>query len=245
LAAVLATSADTRSAAQSERATITGTVRTPPSGRPRCKGDTPEPQTGVSFSIPTNASGNYTVHSCGRVYSVKVEKEGFRPATVSGIVLNARPTRADAGSRLARQHRLSRSPPMRFPSRRKTLKTSVTVDNKLVDELPLVVGGTMRSPFNLASLTPEAKDIGGVSGFVLGATGSGYGTSLDGVTANTTRALQSDWVAVQLFSIEAVTEFTVDTNGFKAEFGQASGGVMTLPQVRTNDFHGSGRFVHQ
>src|SRR5690606_10654445 len=29
-------------------------------------------------------------------------------------------------------------------------------------------------------------------------------------------------------SVEALTEFTVDTNGFKAEYGQAGGGVMTF-----------------
>src|SRR5213078_1701503 len=111
----------------------------------------------------------------------------------------------------------------------------------LVDELPLVVGGAMRSPFNLANLTPEAKNVGGVRGFVLGGgQAAGYGTNLDGVTANTTRALQSDWVSYNAPSIEAVTEFTVDTNGFKAEFGQASGGVMTFASKSgTNRFHGS------
>jgi hypothetical protein len=33
-------------------------------------------------------------------------------------------------------------------------KTTVAVTNKMVDELPLVVGGTLRSPFDLAALTP-------------------------------------------------------------------------------------------
>jgi hypothetical protein len=96
-------------------------------------------------------------------------------------------------------------------------KISVTVNNKLVDELPLVVGGAIRSPFNLAALTPEAKAIGGVRGFVLGGgQAASYGTNLDGVTANTTRALQSDWVAINAPSVEAVTEFTVDTNARRA-----------------------------
>src|SRR5438874_767278 len=39
-------------------------------------------------------------------------------------------------------------------------KASTTITNKLVDELPLVVGGTLRSPFDLANLTPEAKPLG-------------------------------------------------------------------------------------
>ena len=54
------------------------------------------------------------------------------------------------------------------------------------------------------------------------------------------RALTQSWVAVNAPSIEAVTEFTVDTNGFKAEFGQASGGIMSFASKSgTNDFHGT------
>ena len=87
----------------------------------------------------------------------------------------------------------------------------------------------MRSPFNLAALTPEAKNVGGDNGFILGGgQAAGYGTNLDGVSANTSRALSQSWVAVNAPSIEAVTEFTVDTNGFKAEYGQASGGIMSF-----------------
>jgi hypothetical protein len=37
-----------------------------------------------------------------------------------------------------------------------------------------------------------------------------------------------------------VTEFTVDTNGFKAEYGQASGGIMSFAsKLGTNSLHGS------
>ena len=40
----------------------------------------------------------------------------------------------------------------------------------------------MRSPFNLAALTPEAKNVGGDNGFILGGgQAAGYGTNLDGV----------------------------------------------------------------
>jgi hypothetical protein len=47
-------------------------------------------------------------------------------------------------------------------------------------------------------------------------------------------------VAVNAPSIEAVTEFTVDTNGFKAEYGQASGGIMSFASKSgTNALHGS------
>ncbi len=111
----------------------------------------------------------------------------------------------------------------------------------MVDELPLVVGGTLRSPFDLAALTPEAKNLGGDNGFILGGgQAASYGTTLDGVSANTTRALSMSWVAVNAPSIDAITEFTVDTNGFKAESGTAGGGNMTfVSKSGTNAFHGT------
>ena len=57
---------------------------------------------------------------------------------------------------------------------------------------------------------------------------------------HTSRALQKSWVASNAPSVEAITEFTVDTNGFKAEYGHAGGGVMTfVTKSGTNQFHGS------
>ena len=73
-----------------------------------------------------------------------------------------------------------------------------------------------------------------------GGQAASYGTTLDGVSTNTTRALSMSWVASNAPSIEAITEFTVDTNGYKAEFGHAGGGVMTFSSKSgTNAFHGS------
>src|SRR5262249_20489507 len=41
-------------------------------------------------------------------------------------------------------------------------------------------------------------------------------------------------------SVEAITEFSVETNGFKPEFGQAGGGAITFASKSgTNTFHGS------
>ena len=73
-----------------------------------------------------------------------------------------------------------------------------------------------------------------------GGQAASYGTTLDGVSANTTRALTASWVAVNTPSVEAITEFTVETNGFKAEYGHAGGGNMSFASKSgTNDFHGS------
>lgn len=173
---------------------------------------------------------------------MRVEKDGFKPASVSGLVLNASSTaRADVTLEVGAAAQAIEVSANALALATENAKTSVTINNKMVDELPLVVGGTLRSPFNLAALTPEAKNVGGDNGFILGGgQAAGYGTNLDGVSANTTRALTQSWVAVNAPSIEAITEFTVDTNGFKAEFGQATGGIMSFASKSgTNNLHGS------
>ncbi|MCX6598331.1 MAG: carboxypeptidase regulatory-like domain-containing protein [Acidobacteria bacterium] len=230
--------------AQSERGTITGTV-TDTSGAviPGAKVIITNTQTGVAVNVPSNESGDYTIPQLQvGTYSVRVEKEGFRPASVTGLVLNASATtRADAVLEVGTSTQAIEVSAAGLALSTENAKSSVTINNKLVDELPLVVGGTLRSPFNLAALTPEAKNVGGDNGFILGGgQAAGYGTNLDGVSANTTRALTQSWVAVNAPSIEAITEFTVDTNGFKAEFGQATGGIMSFASKSgTNDFHGT------
>ena len=213
--------------AQSERGIITGTVQdTSGAVVPAAKVTVTNTLTGVTVSIPSNVEGEFTVPQLPvGIYTIKVEKEGFRPATVSGIVLNASQTvRADAKLEVGAAAQAIEVSASALAIATENAKTSVTMNNKLVDELPLVVGGGMRSPFNLAALTPEAKNLGGDNGFILGGgQAAAYGTTLDGVTANTTRALSQSWVAVNSPSIEAVTEFTVDTNGFKAEFDRPPG----------------------
>jgi hypothetical protein len=230
IAALLAAACAASLFAQSERGTISGTVVDSTGAVvPGAKVTLTNTKTGVAFSLPSNGSGEFTVPQLPvGVYTVRFEKEGFRPAAITGIILDvSMSVRADGKLEVGVATQAVEVSASAISVATEDAKISVTVNNKLVDELPLVVGGGMRSPFNLANLTPEAKNVGGVRGFVLGQA-AGYGTNLDGVTANTTRALQSDWVSYNAPSIEAVTEFTVDTNGFKAEYGQASGGIMSF-----------------
>ena len=128
-------------------------------------------------------------------------------------------------------------------------KTSTSVSNKLVDELPLVVGGAMRSAFDLAMIAPQANRPQGtpVSGneadkaFAIGGgQAGGYRANLDGVTILTGRYSSVQWASVNTPSVDAITEFAVDTNGFKAEYGRAQGGVITFTSKSgTNEFHGT------
>ncbi len=230
--------------AQSERGTITGAVRDS-SGAvvPGAKITIKNTSTNVNSDAVSNDQGEYTVPSLSPgVYSVRVEKQGFRPAVTNGINLDAAQTvRSDVTLEVGTSSQAIEITASAVQLQTEDAKASVTLQNKLVDDLPLVVGGTVRTPFDLAALIPDAKNLGGDNGFSIGGgQAASYGTSLDGVSTNTSRALSKSWVASNAPSIEAIDQFTVDSNGFKAEYGHAGGGNMTfVSKSGTSNLHGS------
>jgi hypothetical protein len=74
-----------------------------------------------------------------------------------------------------------------------------------------------------------------------GGPAASWSATLDGLSVNTNRSADATETAYLTPSVEAITEFAVDTNGFKAEFGQAGGGVITfVSKSGANAFHGTG-----
>src|ERR1039457_513309 len=230
--------------AQSERGTISGTIRdTTGAVIPGAKITVTNSATGVVINLTSNDVGEYTIPNLQvGSYNVKVEKEGFRPAILNGLQVDASTNvRADTNMEVGQSTQAVEVQAAAMQLQTEDAKTSVTINQHLVDALPLVVAGAVRSPFDLATLTPEAKTGGGDAGFALGGgQAASYQATLDGVSVNTSRALQKSWVTSNAPSVEALTEFTVDTNGFKAEFSHAGGGVMTfVTKSGANRFHGS------
>ena len=230
--------------AQSERGSITGTVHDS-SGAvvPGAKITITNAATNVASDAVSNAAGEFTVPSLQPgTYNIRVEKAGFRPSQLTGLTLDAASTaRADATLEVGASTQAIEVTASAVQLQTEDAKNSVTLQNKLVDDLPLVVNGTVRTPFDLASLMPDAKNLGGDNGFAIGGgQAASYGTSLDGVSTNTSRALSKSWVASNSASIEAIDQFTYDSNGFKAEYGHAGGGNITYASKSgTNQFHGS------
>ncbi len=230
--------------AQNERGTITGAVRDA-SGAvvPGARVTITNSATNVAEVATTNGQGEYTVPSLSPgSYTVRVEKGGFRPSEEKGLNLDAAQTvRADAALEVGSSTQAVEVQANAIQLQTEDAKNSVTLQNKLIDDLPLVVNGTVRTPFDLASMTPDAKNLGGDNGFSIGGgQAAAYGTSLDGVSTNTSRALSKSWVASNSPSVEAIEQFTVDTNGYKAEYGHAGGGNLTYASKSgTNQFHGS------
>src|SRR5215469_2162471 len=229
---------------QSERGNITGAVRDA-SGAvvPAAKITVTNAATNVALTATTNEQGEYTVPSLQPgTYTVRFEKEGFRPTQTTGLAVDAGSNiRSDATLEVGSSTQAIEVQASAVQLQTEDAKNSVTLQNKLVDDLPLVVNGSVRTPFDLASLAPDAKNLGGDNGFAVGGgQAASYGTSLDGVSTNTSRALSKSWVATNSPSVEAIEQFTVDSNGYKAEYGHAGGGNLNYASKSgTNQLHGS------
>jgi hypothetical protein len=231
--------------AQSERGAITGAVRDSQGAAvPGASVKVTNVATDVVISATSNQSGEYTVPDipAGK-YNLRVEKSGFRTFLLSGIAVDAATTvRADANLELGESRQTVEVQAAAIQLQTQDATSSTSVQNNLVNDLPLEVSGTVRTPFDLAALTPDAKNLGGDNGFMIGGgQAASYGTSLDGISTNTSRALSKSWVASNSPSVEAIEQFTAESNGFKAEYGHAGGGNLTyVSKSGTNQFHGSG-----
>jgi outer membrane receptor protein involved in Fe transport len=228
--------------AQSERANLTGSV-TDPSGAPIASATVIviHLDTNTTAAVKTTPGGDYNVSnlSPGR-YRVEMSAGGFKRFVREDVTLTAAGTvRLDAQLSLGQLTETVQVTAAVAQVQTENAKISTVVQNRMVDELPLVVGGALRSPFNLVTVTPEARGDGGTLSLG-GGQAAAWNATLDGISVTTNRAANTVEIAYNAPSVEAITEFTVDTNGFKAEYGQAGGGVMTfVSKSGTNQVHGS------
>src|SRR5579871_770221 len=228
--------------AQSERGTITGVVHDS-SGAvvPGASVKVINESTNVALDTVTNAEGDFTMPSLPPAdYTVRVEHQGFRPFETKGLTLQAGGNlRADATLEVGSSTQAVEVQATAVQLQTEDAKNSATLENRLVNDLPLEVAGSVRTAFNLAAITPDAKNINGVQGFMIGGgQASAYGTSLDGVSVNTTRSLQTNWIASNTPSVEAIDQFAVDSAGYKAEFSHGAGNITFASKSGTNQFHG-------
>jgi hypothetical protein len=244
--------------AQTERGIITGTVLDSAGAVVPLTGITvTNSVTGVSSTTHSTEAGTYSVVGLAvGVYTIRAEKEGFKPIIRSGVTVNAASTvRVDLSLEIGSARQVvevrGASPILKVED----AKITTTISNRMVEDLPLVVGGAVRSPLDLAVLTPEGKNYGtsiALAGsannlnvaFDSFSVGGGqpraYGITLDGVTLFGGNSTPNSWLTYNTPPLDAITEFTVDSNGYKAEFGHALGGTMTFSSKSgTNGLHGS------
>ena len=229
--------------AQTERGTITGIVMdSTKAAVPGVSIKVVNTATNVATNVVSSESGSYSAANLPPgTYRIEATLQGFQTSNVDGILLNAGTTaRVDVTLNLG-----SVTESVNVVAENQTVSTedakvATTVSNRLIDELPLVVGGAMRSPFDLLSTVPEARGTGNTTSLG-GGQGGSFGATLDGISVNTNRQGDTTETAFLTPSLEAITEFQVETNGFKPEFGQAGGGNITFASKSgTNNVSGSG-----
>ena len=163
LVAILATSSVAVAVpcvAQTERGTISGVVRdTTGAAVPGVAVKVINTATNVAANVVSSGSGTYSaVNLQPGVYRVEATLTGFQTSNVTGITLPAGGTvRVDVTLNLG-----AVTESLDVVAGVTTLQTedarvSTGVSNKLIDELPLVVGGAMRSPYDLSRRCPRHR----------------------------------------------------------------------------------------
>ena len=185
----------------------------------------------------SSETGSYSAASLPPgLYRIEASIPGFQSANVDGIRLTAGGTaRVDITLNLGQMSDSVNVVADAQQMQTQDAKVSTNVSNELIDQLPLVVGGAMRSVFDLVGIVPEAKGTGanGRSAEVRAAVLRIAGWD----PVNTNRNANTTETAFLTPSVEAITEFSVETNGFKPEFGQAgAAGLPSRPSPAQTNF---------
>ncbi len=229
--------------AQTDRGIINGTV-TDPTGAAvqEARVVATSTATNIAFATLTTSSGDFTIPTLPvGTYQVRIEKQGFKAAVRGEVIVTSGGTitvnaQLEVGA-VTESVQVAATLELLQTA---TAKVTTSVSNRMVDELPLVVGGAMRGAFDLALTAPEANQPGDDSFNIGGGQAGGYGATLDGVSVLTGRFNSVQWTNVNTPSVDAITEFAVETNGFKAEFGRGQGGMITFSSKSgSNEYHGT------
>ena len=229
--------------AQNDRGVITGTIKDA-SGAvvPGAQVSAVQTGTNARFRANSTTTGDFTVPSLPvGTYRIRVENTGFKVYIADNVVVAAGATvllnvALEVGTAQQTVEVFANAQMLQAESAR----VATEVSNRMVDDLPVVVNGAVRSPFDLSATTAEVSSTGQYR--VGGGKGGAYGMTLDGSTVTTAGQLDSNgvtWTQLNTPSIDALTEFSVTSGGFKADVGHASGGTMSfVSKSGTNELHG-------
>src|ERR1035438_2139133 len=224
------------------KTTTSGAFTVPSLPGGRSQGRERQTEKNANFKTKPTTSGDFTVPSLPvGTYQVRVENTGFKTFLANRVEVAAGATvPLDVTMELG-----TTQPTVEVLANAQMLQTeagrvATEVSSRLVDELPVVVNGAVRSPFDLSASAAEVNSTGQYR--VGGGRGGAYGMTLDGTSVTTAGQLDSNgvtWTQINTPSVDALTEFSVTSGGFKADMGHASGGSMSfVSKSGTNQVHG-------
>jgi hypothetical protein len=236
--------------AQSDRGTITGSVIDPSSAAVAgAKVVVKNVETGSTFDATTTTAGDFTIPSVpSGKYDVSVTAPGFKTANQNGIqVLLDQTIKIPIVLQVGQT-----TETITVTAEAEMLKTanaeiSMNVPGDKVNDLPINFGGggtgtgAIRNWLSFVYLAPGVAGTSAnaeVNGLPTGAYGS-FKVYLEG--QDSTSNTDTNWTSTMASaSVEAITEFAVQSSNFSAEFGQVMGGFYNFTtKSGTNKLHGS------
>jgi hypothetical protein len=233
--------------ARSSSADLTGTVSDPSKTPIRGASVTATNLAiGLARSAMTDASGVYRIPLLPPgVYEVKIELNGFSTQIKKDVTLTVGQTlalnfeMALGGPKEAVV--IETDEPVTEPER---AHQASTITQRPINELPIngrnfldfarLTPGVLEEPPTITNSQIGALTTSGLS--FAGQNGRANSVQIDGVDNNDT---SSNGVRPTI-SQEAVAEFQINRNGYAAEFGRATGGVINIvSKSGTNQFHGN------
>ncbi len=185
----------------------------------------------------TESDGSYVVPQLRPgLYLVVVKKSGFKSAALDEIKLDVQQVRETditlTVGAATETVSITASGATTIETTSSTI--SQTIENKRVVDLPL----NGRNPFALAALSPGVIPAPGSSPFISGGRNATSEVTIDGISnvnaENNVSILDLNYTP----SVDAVQEFSVQTNSISAEFGRFGGGVINLvTKSGTNRYH--------
>jgi len=201
-------------------------------------------ETNETRSVETSSTGTYTVGPMRiGIYSVSVEKDGFRKAVWRDIKLSAQDrVRADFQLELGQ---LSEAVSVTAEApllQAETSSLAHVVNQRVIRELPLNGRNFQQLAWMTAGVMPATRSRDRESGFnTHGQPMTQNSFIIDGIdNNNNVMGMQDRKMQVVVPSLDAVAEFKVQTSNYSAEFGRNSGAVMLVNiKSGTNAFHGT------
>ncbi|MBI2688958.1 MAG: TonB-dependent receptor [Acidobacteria bacterium] len=202
--------------------------------------------TNITRRFTTSDSGLYSFPLLPPgTYRVEVIKSGFKPATRDNVLLQVSDRvsldlKLEIGAATERVTVDATAPLVNTTN----ATLGQVIENRRIIELPL----NGREPFSLAALSPGVLPtpsagfvhLGGSVPSINGASNFTSEVTVDGMPNTTPRNGARNNFLIYTPSVDAVSEFKVETNALSAEFGRFNGGVISVvTKSGTNRLHGT------
>jgi hypothetical protein len=226
---------------QQDRGSLTGVVKDPAGASvASAKVTATQIETNAVFTTASTDTGDYTLPALPiGIYRVEVEADGFKRA-VSGRVsiVSGSTLRLDFAVQIGTVSESVQVEAKANALETETTRVATSLTTRLIEDLPLVVAGQIRSVFNLALIAPEVKTNNGFR--IGGAQGSGWEMNMDGTSLTSASTnYQTERAPISSVPVDAIAEFTVESTGMKAEYGRAMGQISFVTKQGTNQLHGN------